>query len=629
MRRPVDVDGTVPLQTPDALLPFVDAGVLGAADVHVAAALRRLVPGSSDDAVLAAALAVRAPRLGHVCVDLATVASATGSGDGTSPLPWPAADDWLRAVRAWRAVDAGDTGDTGNTGDDARPLHLDDSRLYLDRYWSDERLVARILRARAEAAPVIADPATLREPLARLFPGEGDAEQRAAAAAALLRPLAVIAGGPGTGKTTVVGRILAIIDSLEPLKPGRVALAAPTGKAAARLAEAVRETVAELPLCDAARARLDALGGSTLHRLLGSLPDTSSRFRHHRGNRLPHSLVVVDEASMVSLPLMARLLDALADDARLILVGDPQQLTSVEAGAVLGDVVGQARRRPAMRAAARAEMAAALGHEPDGDVTDAPIGDSIALLRRVHRFTGGIAELAEAIRVGEADTALRVLAAAGDDVRWIDADPATGDTTQVRDPATKAGIRLIEAARAGGDRDALDALGAFRLLVAHRRGPHGVETWNRTVERWLTGAGARPGTWYPGRPVLVTANDPALRLHNGDTGVIVARTDAPPAAAFAIADRIVHLSPGRIEAIAPVNAMTIHKSQGSQFDTVAVLLPPAESPLLTRELLYTAVTRARRRLIVIGEAASVRAAIGRPVARASGLESALWGPRRP
>lgn len=621
MTPPDRLDGRIPQDPPAHLAPFVDAGVLTAADVHVAATLGRLVPGAGDDAVLAAALAVRAPRLGHVCVDLEGVAAGTAAGDGVAAaeVPWPAPGAMLGALRAWDAVGA------DGAGDHACPLRLEGPRLYLDRSWSDERAVAAALDTRARAAARI-DPAALTDALERMFPAEADADQRVAAATAVLRPLAVIAGGPGTGKTTTIGRILAIIDGIEPLRPGRVALGAPTGKAAARLAEAVHESIAALDLAPATRARLAALSGTTLHRLLGGRPDSSSRFRHDRAHRLPHALVVVDEASMVSLPLMARLIEALRDDARLILVGDPEQLVSVEAGAVLGDIVGPARRHPVRRPAAQDALAAALGSVPDADPGDAPIGDCVALLRHTHRFGGGIAAVAEAIRLGDAPATLAALSS-GDGVSYIDTDVTAGVPYELRRACVDAGTRLADLARAGEGAEALDALGAFRLLVAHRRGPHGVEAWNGQVERWLAGAGAIPGVWYPGRPVLVTANDPSLRLHNGDAGVVVNRGDDPAAVAFARGDALVHIAPVRLGAIAPAHAMTIHKSQGSQFGTVAVLLPPAESPLLTRELLYTAVTRARTRLIVVGEAASVRAAVGRPVARASGLEAALWGPR--
>ncbi len=617
------LDGRVARTAPPALAPYVDAGVLDAADVHVATALDRLTGGAaSGPALLAAALAVRAPRLGHVCVDLTATGTTVGADaeDATAQPEWPPPDAWLDAVRRWDAVDVDGTG-----GPD-RPLRLEGTRLYLDRHWADERDVADALDRRVRETTEL-DPSVLASPLAALFPDDGSGDQRAAAATAALRRLTVVAGGPGTGKTTTVGRILALLDGLDPLRPGRVALAAPTGKAAARLHEAVHETLATTALDPAARERLAAVPSSTLHRLLGWQPGNATRFRHHRHNLLPHSLVVVDEASMVSLSLMARLLEALRPDARLVLVGDPAQLVSVEAGAVLGDIVGPARRRPVLRDAARASLARALGAEPDADVGHAAIGDGIALLRRTHRFGGTIAELAEAIRLGDAPRTLAALGAGRADVEWVDADPANAAPPSLRARVTEHGRALIAPALAGDARAALAALGDFRLLVAHRRGTYGVERWNALAERWLEDDGVVPGEWSPGRPALVTANDPSLRLYNGDTGVVVARGDDPPAVAFPRDGAVVYVSPARLGDVTPVHAMTIHKSQGSQFGTVAVLLPPATSPILTRELLYTAVTRARTRLIVVGTADAVRGAVDRPVARASGLGDALWGAR--
>ena len=609
-------EGRFPLAAPASLRPFVEAGILGAADVHVARALARLLDERDDAALLAAALAVRAPRLGHVCVDLAGVRETAVPSDDSAPepvgLPWPEPGAWTASLRASALVGAGG------------PLRLEGSLLYLDRYWRQERAVAADLLGRADARAA-ADPATLRDPLSRLFPGKAFAEQRAAAATALLRRLSVIAGGPGTGKTTTIARILALVDEVEGLHPLRVALVAPTGKAAARLEEAVHEEAATLEIGDATRARLLTLGGSTIHRLLGGRPDTESRFRHDRANPLPHTLVVVNEASMVSLSLMARLLEALREDVRLVLVGDPEQLVSVEAGAVLGDVVGPARAGARMRSDARRALDEAVGGPVEAAETDAAIGDGIVLLRRVHRFGAGIAELADAVRRGDAPAALAALSGGREAVRWLPADPTAAEPEPVRDMAVEAGVRLIARARAGDAGAALAALGDFRLLCAHRRGPHGVEAWTARVEGWLEPHGAVRGTLYPGCPLLVGANDYGLQLYNGDTGVIVAHDGGTPRAAFARRGRVAEFSPSRLGSVSPVHAMTIHKSQGSQFRRVAVLLPPPGSPILTRELLYTAITRASEELVVVGDEAAVVDAVERPVARASGLRALLWG----
>lgn len=575
-RDPYDV--RLARDAPAPLRAFNDAGVLSSADVHVARRLARLGGCEGDEAVLLAlALAARAPRLGHVLVDLATiretVAVDTEEPIDLAALPWPDAATWRDAVAACPLV--GDADD--------RPLRLEGDHLYLDRYWREERAVARALGQRAGGADAAADLA-FDAALARL-------DATAAAPAARGR-LAVIAGGPGTGKTTLVARLVAaLVEGDDRLL---VALAAPTAKAAVRLAEAVHDEARALPVDEAVRARLLGLRVSTLHRLLGRRGDSRSRFLHHAGNRLPHDVVVVDETSMVSLTMMSRLLDAIRDDARLVLVGDPHQLSSIEAGAVLNDVVGAAR-----------------------------LEGRVVVLERVHRFGGAIAALADAIRRGDGDAAIAALRDSdGEHVVWLPVDAAPeDDLAPIREAATATGRAVIAAARAGDAPAALAGLNAFRLLCAHRRGPYGVSGWTVAAERWLAGeidaAGGRLRD-YPGRPLLVTANDYDLNLFNGDTGVVVAEADRLTAA---FEDRTVR--PNQLGSVETMYAMTVHKAQGSQFATAAVVLPPPSSRILTRELLYTAVTRARDRLIVTGTEAAIRAAIDRPAARASGLAARL------
>jgi exodeoxyribonuclease V alpha subunit len=580
-----------PLETIGAaglLREFNAAGVLAAADVHVATRLTALT-GEPDEAVaLAAALAVRAPRLGHVFVDLATIhATATVESDepvDLSTLPWPSG--WVQAVAASELVAVGENGSS-------RPLRLLGTRLYLDRYWREERSVAADLLELASAVPDVREP-QLSGGLERLF-FEADARQRDAATAAVRRRFAVLAGGPGTGKTTTVARIVALLaEQAAGERPPLVALAAPTGKAAARLQEAVHEETARMAVGDDVRALLMGLRAFTLHRLLGWQPGSHSRFAHDRGNRLPHDVVIVDETSMVSLSLMERLVEAVRPEARLILVGDPGQLASIEAGVVLGDIVGPA-------------------------VASTQIGRGIVVLERVHRYGGGIARLAEAIRRGDADGTVAALAGAPGEVTWLQDE---ADLSVVRERALAAARAVLRAARDGEGADALRALTRFRLLCAHRRGPYGVADWNQRVVGWLAGElDDVEQRDYVGRPLLVTENDYELGLYNGDTGVIVAGAGA----VFERGGELLRFSPLRLSAVETVYAMTIHKSQGSQFDTAAVLLPEPDSRILTRELLYTAATRAREELILVGTEEAVRAAVARPVARASGLRERLWG----
>ncbi|WP_081680545.1 exodeoxyribonuclease V subunit alpha [Cellulomonas sp. URHD0024] len=570
--REVEGAPTTPWRVTGLLAPFVTTGMLTSGDVHVA---RRLgvIGGETDERVLlAAALAVSALRGGSVCVVLDDV--------DEPDLPWPSLDGWHTALRRSPLVADGPDGPAD------RPLRWVDGRVYLDRYWRDEQTVRRAITL---AGPAAADLAALRSTAARLFPLPGDSAQRAALETAATSHLTVLTGGPGTGKTTTVARLVAALQSAA--GPGlRVALAAPTGKAAARLQESVNAEVALLDEAD--RAAVGALHAMTIHRLLGWRRDSTTRFAHDQGHRLPHDVVIVDEASMVSLPLMARLVDALRPTARLVLVGDPDQLASVEAGAVLGDLV------------------AAL---PRG----------VVRLTHAHRYGAALAELAEAIRTGDADATLRLLRAGDPHRSWVEpAEDRLGpsDVAALRTSLETTGVALTEAARAGDAAGALRALGTHRLLLAHREGPFGVAHWAATAEAWVAAATGAPttGTWPLGRPLLVTENNRAVGLYNGDTGVVVA-DGAGVAVAFRDPDDPRLVRPHQLPAVQPVHAMTVHRGQGSQFARVTVLLPPQTSPLLTRELLYTAVTRAREHVHIIGTEAAIRTAVERPVRRASGL----------
>lgn len=541
-----------------ATVPWRETGLLAglaSAEVHVA---RRLgaIGGEDDERVLlAAALAVQALRSGSVCVVLDESAG------------------WEDVVRRSPLVADGPDGPAD------RPLRWVDGRVYLDRYWRDEQTVRSAMHERL-ARPAPADPAALSSAIDRLYPSPSDDAQRDALRTAATSYLTVLTGGPGTGKTTTVARLVAALQAAA--GPGlRVALAAPTGKAAARLQESVNTEVATLD-------GVGPLQATTIHRLLGWRPGTTTRFRHDRLRRLPHDVVIVDESSMVSLSLMARLVEALRPTARLVLVGDPDQLASVEAGAVLGDLV------------------AAL---PRG----------VVRLTHAHRYGPSLAALAEAIRLGDADTALALLRS-GDEHRSL-VEPAAdrlspSDVVGLRADIEASGAALADAARAGDAPAALRALGTHRLLVAHREGPFGLAHWAATAEAWIgTGAGA----WPVGRPLLVTENDRASGLYNGDTGVVISDGLGGVVVAFGEPDDPRLVRPHRLPAVQPVHAMTVHRGQGSQFDRVTLLLPPATSPLLTRELLYTAVTRAREHVRVIGTADAVRAAVETPVRRASGL----------
>jgi exodeoxyribonuclease V alpha subunit len=567
------------------LRSFNQVGILSAADVHVAVRLGELAGEPDEQVRLALALAVRGVRGGSVCVDLREVPRIDPG------LDWPEVTQWLGRVRASPLVGPG------------RPLRWDLELLYLDRYWRQEDQVRADLVAREAQLPPSVDPDLLRSSLDRLFGPDPDGDhtdQRRAAEIATRRWTTVLGGGPGTGKTTTVARLLAVLH--EQHGPGlRVALAAPTGKAAARLQEAVRDVVGtDFAALD--RDRLGTITASTLHRLLGSRPGEGTRFRHDRDNRLPHDVVVVDETSMLSLTLMARLLEALRPDTRLVLVGDPDQLASVEAGAVLADLVaGLSARELAPQAV-----------------------PPVVVLTHTWRFGSAIGDLAGRVRAGDADGAVAVLRR-GEPALDLTAPDLEISQAQIRDDVVRAATAIRVAAKVGDARGALDHLDKHRVLCAHRTGPFGVQAWSRKIERWLSEVPGDPreGEWYVGRPLLMTVNDYALGLFNGDTGVVVRLGDGSIRAVFARGNELVDFAPSRLADVETVHAMTVHRSQGSQFERVTVVLPPADSPLATREMLYTALTRAQQHVRLVGTETALRAAIERPAARASGLRLRL------
>lgn len=547
---------------------FVEAEILTRGDALITERLARLTGETGDLPLLALAFAVRAVRHGSTCFDPRDDPEVPG-------LSWPEPAPWLSATRA------------SGLG---RVLIVEHDLFYLDRYRELEVALCDDLSARAALAAPVLDEQRLAADLDRLFPPTEHEDQRSAAEQAVRVGTVVLTGGPGTGKTTTVAGVLVILQaqSLSTRgRPLRVALTAPTGKAAARMREAVSATAGRLALTHDEREWLTSLPASTLHRLLGFRHDNHTRFRHDRTRRLPHDVVVVDETSMASLEHVARLLEALRPDTRLILVGDADQLASVEAGAVLHDVVAGWSDQHVVR------------------------------LTRSHRFGAGIGRLAEAVRDGDADTAVALLTAGDPAIRLVDPARAQVELEGTLLPLAR---DLVSAGRVGDATSALRRLGEHRLLCAHRDGPTGATTWNDHVTAWL-----RPDVgyddWYPGRPVLVTRNDAPLGVFNGDGGVVVARDDHVEVALDG--DPVRELATSRLPDVQTGYAMTIHRSQGSEFEHVTVLLPGADSRAMTRELLYTAITRAVARVTVIGTPEDIRTAIGRRVARSSGIAERL------
>ncbi len=591
----------------------------------------RLAGTDSQPLWLAAALVSSVAGKGSVCVDLplmagepaAFIAKGAALADGAES-PWRDAAAWSAELRRHLPV-------TSPGG--FAPLVLDGrDRLYMHRYWSYERDLAEALLERVASVRGDLDEGLLSAGLDRFFPLRSpDAApdlQRLAACLAVSRSLAVIAGGPGTGKTTTVVRVLALLLEQSKDRPLRIALAAPTGKAASRLREAIMTARGQLPLAPELSLLIPS-EAVTLHRLLGTIHGSVS-FRHNRDNPLPFDVVVVDEASMIDLPLMARLTAALSPGSRLILLGDRDQLASVEAGAVLGDICNPAwldHFSPVCHSLFSRVGGITLGSTP---LSGAPsLCDAVVNLKTSHRFgpTSGIAQVSRLVNEGLGGEALSLMREGTyADISWHDL-PSPGDIL----PMLKE--RLVEGYGgflAEDDPTACLAMfGRFRILCPLRQGPFGVVSVNAAAERTLGLGGHHSGalSWYRHRPVLVTGNDYQLGLSNGDIGVALPGESREGLSVwFPAADGAVRrISPLRLSSCETVFAMTVHKSQGSEFDSLLLLLPDGAPELLTRELIYTAITRARKRVVIWGSEAAFIAAVSRQVLRSSGLRERLWG----
>jgi len=603
--------------------------------------------GSAPPAlVLAAAVLSELEGHGHSCIQLADLADP---GPGLAPLLGWSEEQWRalagaaaplpKGVQGWQTLLAGcEQVWDRDSFDYDQPLVLDGERLYLRRYWRDETQVARAVRARAEVALAV-DQKQVREWLDLLFPPQPDASaaapdwQKLACAIALRGALAIITGGPGTGKTYTVARLLALLFATAP-EAGRqrVALAAPTGKAAARLKQSIDKALGELAERVGERLPLRELtarmgAARTLHSLLGARPDTRA-FAHHRGNPLDVDVLIVDEASMVHLEMMASLLDALPPTATLILLGDKDQLASVEAGAVLGDLCHDAHDGN-YDADTLAYVAAASGETIPARYAGAggPLAQQTVMLRHSRRFGGPIGQLALAVNAGDQARVEAVLRAGEGSVRWIEgAQPA-----QLLQLALGGYAPYLEHLRVGARvdheawvRGVLRHFEAFRILCAVRDGEWGVAGLNAAIEARLEAARLlrRGGEWYVGRPVMVTRNDYATSVFNGDIGV----TLPDPARAGALrvyfmeGDKVRSVLATRLRNVETAFAMTVHKSQGSEFSHTVLALPRERNAVLTRELVYTGITRASNNFTLVTPAGEVLFdAIAQRTHRTSGL----------
>lgn len=566
--------------------------------------MMRLADQPSPELHLAARWISHSRGEGHTCLSLAGVAAQAEE-------EIPPIDNWIRKLR--------NSGVVGFPGD-FMPLILDASgRLYLRRYWEYEARLARMIRERLTAPPPQVDLERLRLGLNRCFPkkrGATEDWQRVAAFAALTGNFCVISGGPGTGKTRTVVTILALL--LEQNASIRVALAAPTGKAAARLKESIQTGRRSSGLDKSLMERFPE-EATTIHRLLGTIPG-STRFRYNAERPLALDVVIVDEASMVDLALMTKLFEALPPHARIILLGDKDQLASVEAGSVLGDICNTG----ASIELSEDFWSAYRNRAGSRSGLFWPIQDAIVELRDNFRFSSdsGIFRVSQAIKEGNAEEVLDLVRSSSE----VTLRPLAGKLEAgLRKPVVSGYGPCLGA---GDPAKMLEHFRRFRVLCAHRRGRRGAEGLNVAIEQLLEDAGLlrKDRPWYHGRPVMIMRNDYNLRLFNGDTGVTFRDEAGEARVHFATAEGdLRQMIPGRLPAHETTFAMTVHKSQGSEFDRVMLVLPEADSPVLTRELLYTAVTRAREAVEIRGDAAVLRAAVERRTRRTSGLREALWG----
>ncbi|MES9970518.1 MAG: exodeoxyribonuclease V subunit alpha [Candidatus Thiodiazotropha sp.] len=586
-------------------------------DLHLSEYLLTEADNPSPALALAIALTSRATGDGHVCLDLNQVAGRMLFDDPEISIQAP-------ELAIWKAELSG-SGVIGRPGE-WQPLILDTrNRLYLHRYWDYEQGLGSALLQRAGSVDYELDQGATEQALGRLFPTSqsGTDWQRLAVATAILRPLTIISGGPGTGKTTTVLRLLALLRQQPGGEALRIALTAPTGMAAARLQQAIQQAKGSVPLTQQQLAAIPEQA-STLHRLLG-VNRFGTGFRHHRDNPLLLDVVIVDEASMVDVALMTKLLQAMPESARLVLLGDRDQLASVEAGSVMGDLCAGCHGPDAGFAARLREIT----RQPVrvGEASNSELRNSVVELKQSFRFDpeSRLGQLAKAVNDGDGSAARQLLQHGGDEIGRI--DPGTDLATLVASHFA----RLFQALEAGVSVDSLfTLLYEFRLLCVLREGPFGVNALNSAITRELIRGGYIEDhkEWYPGRPVMLSRNDYQLNLYNGETGIVMPHPEQQHelAVAFQASDGQTRwISPARLSHCETVYALTVHKSQGSEFQAVALQLPDQWNPLLCRELIYTAITRSKHRFTLAGEDEIFEAAIAHPLQRSSGLPDLLAG----
>ena len=614
--------------------PVTGHGLFGGAERAVASLLERHTGVTNDAVLLAAALAVWAHRTGHACVNTDDVGSMLDAAVRRSGSDWqlpalPPGSDMRAALhgahQVVRVVDADHPGSSADALADGRPLVLWGTLLYAQRQFVDELSVAERVTALAASAPPPPGAAALAFVDAVLPTDGDDTAQNQVGRAVLTQSFNVLTGGPGTGKTHTLTRCLlaCLVAAHAAGDDVTVAVCAPTGKAATRASEMLRDfvdghaedvarTAALQATGSSTDANTDALAGVTpevldalaavepvtIHRLLGRAAGMDTRFAHHADRPLAHDLIIVDETSMVSLQLMARLLEAVRPGARVLLVGDEAQLESVESGSVLRDLT----------------------------LAESVLGGHVHQLRKVYRVAEGnpIADLAPLVRDGAPESVDMMRASDDERLTLLELPDGQWPPADVVAPVLGAYVAVCDGARSlddGKHVEALAILAGSRVLCGARRGPFGVEHFNDVIDEHL---GLHPDRIIEvGRALLVTVNSPRVGLDNGDIGLVV-RTHDGIRVLFAARQGLVSLTPAELPPVERAYAMTVHKSQGSEYaDQVVVVLPQQGSPLLTRELVYTAITRAKHAVTVVGSPVAFGTALANPSGRSSGLQHLL------
>ena len=610
---------------------LIESGYLSKIDVHFGKFITALDKNDNPDIFIAAALASRATSDGDGFLDLNSITRKPilSNTIGVERFKSPQLSEWLNTLNQSRVV--------GRPGE-FRPLILDEkNRLYLYRYWDYENILSRTIKSRIKEDIQGIDKSILKDSLNRLFPNNGTNEFnwfKVAGVIAAFKKLCVITGGPGTGKTFTTAKILALLLELSQKDKLNILLAAPTGKAAARIGESIKASKKALNCSDDI---IDAIPSEayTIHRMLKTIPG-SPYFYHNAENPLSADIVVVDEVSMVDLALMSKLLSAVKNDARIILIGDRDQLASVEAGFVMADICDRDNIHLFSEYFCRQfeKITQCKMEVPSNNLKKNPgLYDCMVVLKKSFRFTddSGIGEFSRAVNNGKFDDTFSILQNNPDQIDWKKISSPNDLSIALPKEVINGYSDYLNCS---DPLRALELFNRFRILCAVKFGVLGVIEINRLAEEILNRndlielENISTYPWYRGRPVLITRNDYSLELFNGDIGITMTEQNSESKNLYvyfsAASGRLRRFLPHRLPEHETAYAMTVHKSQGSEFENVLLVLPNQDYPVLTRELLYTGITRAKNHISIWGGEEIIKATILRKIFRNSGLKDALW-----